>query len=192
VPPHKHQELMTAAVQRDGSAQQALLAGDRAAARAGFAEAASLYRQSWDVAPPSAYGRLVGMLKSAVLAGDGGGEAAYVRGELADADATSVTASYARALAALILDDAGEAEVWAVRMGAGGEAFERTAEAIRAIAAKDERAAGAALRAIVRDFEARAAHLTGVPIADTALVLVVLAARRGIAVAIESPVLPAL
>ena len=62
---------MTAAVERDGAAQRALLASDREAARAAFAQAAELYRESWEVAPPSAYGRLVGMVKSAVLAGGG-------------------------------------------------------------------------------------------------------------------------
>jgi hypothetical protein len=49
-----------------------------------------------------------------------------------------------------------------------------------------------ALAAIVRDFEERTEHLTGVAIADTALMLSELARRRGMAVAIESPVLPAL
>lgn len=184
---------MTAAVERDGSAQQALLAGDRAAAGAAFAEASELYRQSWEEAPPSAYGRLVGMLKSAVLAGAGDAEAAsYARAELAAADPDSVTAAYARALAALILGDDPEARAGAETMRAGGEAFQRTAEAIAALAAGDARRYESALDAIVRDFEARTEHLTGVAIADTALVLATLGARRGIVAAVESPVLPAL
>jgi hypothetical protein len=182
---------MTAAVQRDGAAQQALLSGDRAAARAGFAEAAQLYRQSWVEAPPSAYGRLVGMLKSAVLAGAAGEEARYAREALADADPDSVTAAYARALAALILGEDDVARACAARMREGGEAFARSAEAIAAIASSDPGRYGAALTAIVRDFEARTEHLTGVAIADTALVLATLAAERGMAAAVESPVLPA-
>lgn len=183
---------MTAAVERDGSAQQALLAGDAAAARVRFAEAAELYRQSWVQAPPSAYGRLVGMLKAAVLAGGGESEARYARDALADADPESVTAAYARALAALIVGDDSEAQGWAARMLGGGEAFARTAEAITGIAASDLGRYEAALTAIVRDFEARTEHLTGVAIADTALLLATLAARRGIVAAVESPVLPAL
>jgi hypothetical protein len=182
---------MTAAVERDGSAQQALLSGDAAAARVAFTEAADLYRQSWVQAPPSAYGRLVGMLKSAVLAGDGADEAAYAREALADADPESVTAAYARALSALILADDGEAEECARRMLGGGEAFARTGEAILGLATHDPGRYEAALGAIVRDFEARTEHLTGVAIADTALVLATLAARRGIVAAVESPVLPA-
>lgn len=183
---------MTAAVERDGAAQQALLSGDRAAARLAFAEAAELYRQSWVEAPPSAYGRLVGMLKAAVLAGDGASEADYARTELADADPESATAAYARALAALILDDDAEAGASAEVMLGGNEAFGRTAEAIAALAARDGDRYEAALAAIVHDFEARTEHLTGVAIADTALVLATLAARRGMAAALESPVLPAL
>ena len=76
----RHRELMGAAIQRDGLAQRSLLAGDADAARVAFAEAAALYRQSWEVAPPASYGRLVGMLKATVLAGQGEEEAAvYVR-----------------------------------------------------------------------------------------------------------------
>lgn len=183
---------MTAAVERDGAAHQALLSGDVAASRAAFAEAAQLYRQSWVEAPPSAYGRLVGMLKSAVLAGGGAEEASFARDALADADPDSATAAYARALAALILGEDGDAEAWAGRMLAGGEAFRRTGEAVAAIAARDVGRYEATLGAIVRDFEARTEHLTGVAIADTALLLATLAARRGIETTVESPVLPAL
>ena len=182
---------MTAAVERDGAGQQSLLDGRADDARAAFARAAELYRQSWEAAPASAYGRLVGMLKSAVLAGGGATEAAYAREALAEADPTSATAAYARAVAALILDEDGEAELWASRMGAGGEAFARTARAIAALAVRDGDEYASALSAIVRDFEERSDHLTGVAIADTALMLAMLADRRGMAAAIESPVLPA-
>jgi hypothetical protein len=191
VPPRKHQELLTAAIALEGDAQRALISGDVGAARTGFAQAAELYRQSWELAHATAYGRLVGMLKAAVLAGDGAAEARYARGELANAEPSSATASYARALAALILDEDDEAREWAAPMSAGGQAFDRTGEAIAALAAHDQAAYDAALTAIVRDFEQRAVHLTGVAIADTALVLAALGVRRGMAVAIESPVLPA-
>jgi hypothetical protein len=182
---------MTAAVDQDGAGQQALLDSDRDAARAAFAKAAELYRQSWEVAPPSAYGRLVGLLKSSILAGGGVEEASYVRATLGDRDPESPTASYAQALAALILGDDAGAVVWAARMGGGTDAFGRTAEAIAALAARDEAAYTVALTAIVRDFEQRPEHLTGVAIADTALMLSELGGRRGMAVAIDSPVLPA-
>lgn len=181
---------MTAAIERDGKAQEALLAGDRDRARAAFAEAADLYRQSWEHAPPTAYGRLVGMLKSAVLAGGGSDQAGYARRALGERDPSSVTASYAQALAALILGDDDEARRWAGRMGSEADAFGRTAEALVALAARDDERYAAALSAIVRDFEARSEHLTGVAIADTALMLTALGARRGMSVTIESQVLP--
>jgi len=183
---------MTAAVERDGAGQRALLDSDRGAARAAFAEAAELYRQSWEVAPASAYGRLVGLLKSSILAGGGIEAASYVRATLGDRDPESSTASYAQALAALILESDDDARVWALRMGDGTDAFGRAGQAIAALAARDEGAYSVALTAIVRDFEQRAEHLTGVAIADTALMLSELGARRGMAVTVDSPVLPAL
>jgi hypothetical protein len=183
---------MTAAVERDGAGQRALLDSDRDAARVAFAEAAELYRQSWELAPPSAYGRLVGLLKSSVLAGGGSGEASYVRATLGDRDPESLTASYAQALAALILGSDEDARAWAARMGDSTDAFGRTGQAIAALAARDQDAYAVELTAIVRDFEQRPEHLTGVAIADTALMLSELSARRGVAVSIDSPVLPAL
>jgi hypothetical protein len=183
---------MTAAVERDGEGQRALMADDRDGARSAFAAAADLYRRSWEEAPATAYGRLVGMLKSAVLSGGGVPEARYVRSALGDRDPTSPTASYAQALAALTLgsEKDEDAALWADRMSAGNEAFGRTAQAIAALAAYDCDRYAAALAAIVRDFEQRTEHLTGVAIADTALVLSTLGARRGMAAGIESPVLP--
>ena len=187
-----------AAVEREGEAHLRLLAGDGDAARTEFAAAADLYRQSWESAHARAFGRLVGMLKAAVLAGDDASEAHYARTALGDRDPESSTASYAQALAALILGEDEDARRWATRMGAvggggggaGTEAFSRTGEAVAAIASGDADAYAVALAAIVHDFEQRREHLTGVAIADTALMLEALAGRRGMRAAIESPVLP--
>lgn len=183
---------MQGAIERDGEAQRALLAGDLPAARQAFAAAADLYRRSWEDAPPQSYGRLVGMLKAAILAGEGPAQALYVREALADEDATlsSPTASYARALAALTEDDDAAAHRFSEAMRSGSEAFERTARAIAALASREQAEYAAALEQIVRDFERRTDHLTGISIADTALMLERLAARRGIASGVESPLLP--
>lgn len=187
----RHQELLTAAIERDGEAQRAMFAGDAGGARAAFLDAAELYRGSWQEAPPGSYGRLVGMLKSAVLADAGSEPARYVQAQLGDRGADSPTASYAQALAALILNDDRAAGAWGERMRSGSEAFARTADAITALAAGASEAYARAVRAIVDDFERRAEHLTGVAVADTALVLQHLAARRGLAADLTSPVLPA-
>jgi hypothetical protein len=182
---------MTAAIEREAEAQQSLLEGDREAARRAFAAAAELYRRSWGQAPPQAYGRLVGMLKAGILAGEGIAEARYVREALPDDEAAlrSPTASYARAVAALVEGQDAQARRFSEGM-TGSEAFERTARAIAAIAQDDRQAYSAALSEIVRDFEQRAAHLTGVSIADTALMLERIAAGRGLAAGVRSPVLP--
>ena len=194
MPPRKHQELLTTAIEREEQAQRQLLGGDLDSARAEFAAAAELYRQSWEAAHARAFGRIVGMLKAAVLAGGGAVEAKYARAALGDLDPESSTASYAQALAALILGEDHEAGVWAARMGAGdstgADAFVRTGEAVAAIASRDGEMYAVAVAAIVHDFEQRSEHLTGVAIADTALMLEALAARRGMALAIDSPVLP--
>lgn len=181
---------MGSAIERDGAAQRALLAGDEAAARQAFAEAADLYRRSWEVASATSYGRLIGMLKSGVLAGGGEDQARYARSQLADDGSDSAAASYARALSALILSDREGADRWSDQMRSGGEAFTRTAAAISALADGDARAYATALEQIVHDFEARAEHLTGVAIADTAAMLQQLAARRGLAAELHSAVLP--
>src|SRR3954447_25881739 len=134
----EHKRLMLEAIAREGDGHRAALAGDRAAASSAYAEAAAGYRASWEAAPPGAYGRLVGMLKAAVLAGGGAAEARYAREQIAeDAAPRSPTAAYALAVAALLEGDDEAAAAWAGAMRAGGEAFDRTGSALLAIARGD-------------------------------------------------------
>jgi hypothetical protein len=175
----EHRALQAAAVEADAHAQRCLLAGDRVAADQPLRESERLYRESWEAAPPGGYGRLVGMLKAAILRGDADAAAGYARVALADG-AESPTAAYALALACLASGDDTAAERAARQMAAGGEAFERTAAALAALARRDERAYAQALAAVIADFESRDLYLTGVRIADTALVLECLAATRGL------------
>jgi hypothetical protein len=186
----RHREIMRAAIARDGDAQRALRDGEAQAAQSAFTDAAALYRESWEAAPPGGYGRIVGMLKSAVLAGGGAEQATYALAELGDEGRDSPTASYARAIAALILGDDAAADENAGAMRSGSDAFGRAADAVAALAEHDQPAYGAAVGAIVRDFEAREEHLTGVPIADTALMLERLAEGRGMAARVNSALLP--
>jgi len=190
----EHRELMIAAIATEGEAHALLLAGDRDAARATYARAVEQYRASWALAPPKSYGRLVGLLKAAVLAGQAREAAAEVRAELdGDEDAEgSPVASYVLAVAAVTLGDDDEVAVRAARMEPRGEAFERTALALRALAARDAEGYAAALGAIEADFAAREDHLTGVAIADTAVMLELLADERGLAVRPSSPLVPAI
>jgi hypothetical protein len=188
-----HRDLMVQAIAREGEAHRAALDGDREAAAAGYADAAELYRRSWEIAPPGSYGRLLGLLKARVLCGAAQEGAAYVRGQLA-VEATgepSATAGYVLAVAALVAGDNEGAARFAGAMRGASEPHDRTADAIAALAAGDAEAYRAAVEAIVADFAARETHLTGVPIADTAAMLDAIARERGIAADLHSPLLPA-
>lgn len=189
--PGPHLDALLDALRLEAEGQRALLSGDADAGRAAMRAAAARYRDSWEAAPPASYGRLVGMLKAAVIAGGGPEEAAYARAALADAPAGSATAAYALAVAALIGGDDDGARRAAAGMRAGDAAFGRAADAIDALARADPEAYGAAIRAIVADFESRPEHLTGVAIADTALMLETIAGRRGLACGAASALLPA-
>jgi hypothetical protein len=187
-----HREEMAAALALEAEAQRLLLAGQQGRARQAFMDAAERYRRSWELAPPASFGRLVGMLKAAILGGGGEREGVYARAELAGAPAESETAAYARALVALLEGDDAAASRWARAMQGGSPAFERAADALGALAGHDRAAYTRALQAIVRDFEGRTEYLTGVAIADTALMLEALAERRGMSAGLQSPLLPAL
>lgn len=186
----RHRELMSQAIERDAEGQRALFAGDDEAAYTAFAAAADLYRESWLQAPPDSYGRLVGMLKSAVLADDSQRFAEFAAWELERAGAVSPVAAYARAITALIAGNDDGAQVQAAEMRRGSDALARTAAAVEALARRDRAGYETALAAVVQDFEQRSEHLTGVAIADTALMLERLAASRGLAAGLRSPLLP--
>ena len=188
-----HRDLMVQAIAREGEAHRAALAGDRDAAVTAYGDAVELYRRSWELAPPRSYGRLVGLLKAAVLGGAGPQGAAYVRGQLT-AEAVgdpSPTAGYALAVAALVAGDDDGAIRFARAMRGASGAHDRTAAAITALATGDDDGYRAAVEAIVADFAARDDHLTGVPIADTAAMLEAIAASRGRGAAQTGPLLPA-
>jgi hypothetical protein len=183
---------MREALELEAHAQRFALEGETKEARDAFLAASERYRASWELASPTSYGRLVGMLKAAVLGGQGEPQAAYAREQLRDAPAGSVTAAYALAICALLEDEDEAAEQHALAMREGAEPFLRAADAIAALARHDDSGYASAVRAIVGDFEARSEHLTGVAIADTALMMERLASRRGMSAHVSSPLLPAL
>ena len=182
-----HLELLGDALAAEVDGQRLLLAGE--AAPEPFARAAAAYRASWEAAPPASFGRLAGHVKAAILGGDAAPAAAYVLAEIPP-DADSPVAAYASAVALLVQGEDEAAASCAAEMTAAGDAFERTASALDALARRDDAAYASALAAIVADFERRDAHLTGVAIADTAVMLERLAAPRGMEVRPESVVLP--
>jgi hypothetical protein len=185
----EHRDLMIAAIAAEGEAHAALLAGDAEAASAAYARAVEGYRASWALAPPKRSGRRVGLLKAAVIGGGAEPAADEVRAALdGDPDAPgSPVASYVLAVAALIAGDDDAVAPLADVMEPRGGAFERTATALRALAAGDGAAYAAAAAAIADDFAAREDHLTGVAIADTAIMLELIARERGLAAELDSP-----
>ena len=188
----EHLAAMNEAIRLEGEAHRALLAGDAEGAGEPLRAAAERYRASWEAAPPGSYGRLIGMLKALVIAGDDArAAAAYVREQVPEDEGASPAAWYALAIAGLIDSDDALARRAAAGMLAGSEPFRRAADAIDALARGDGEAYAAAAAAIVADFEGRTEHLTGVPIADTALMLERLAERRSLAAHPASALLPA-
>jgi len=190
LPGGAHLDLLREAITTEGAAQRALLAGEQASALGGLRKASRLYRESWEVAPPGSYGRLIGMLKAAVIAGDARREAAYASAQLGEGD-DSPPAHYALAIAALVEGDDALARTSARGMRDGSPAFVRAAEAIAALAERDAERYAETVGEIVADFERRDEHLTGVPIADTAIMLERLADARSLASRPRSPLLPA-
>ena len=194
--------MLRSAIAADGAAFRALLEGRGDEARTHLLEAVDRYRASYETAPPRSFGRLVAALKSAILAGDAAEVAAWVRDRLADAalggdygqpdSCDSPTSCYALAIAALVEGDNAMAGRAAEGMREGDIAFGRAAEAIASLARGDQEAYRVAVTAIVRDFEGRDAHLTGVPIADTALMMEALAEPRGLAARPASALMPAI
>ena len=186
--PGPHVDEMQAAISVDGDGLRRLLDGDAAGGTARLLDAAARYRRSWELAPPRSYGRLVGMLKAAVIAGDAAEAAAYAREQVGEAD--SPPSHYVLAMAALVSGDDEGARRAATGMRAGSPAFGRAADAIEALADGDAGRYGVAVREIVEDFEGRDEHLTGVPVADTALMLERFAEARGLAAHPASALLP--
>jgi hypothetical protein len=183
-------DLMQEAIAAEADAQRAALQGDWDAARRAFGDAARSYRASWAVAPPGSYGRLIGTLKASVEAGAGEDEARDALAEVAGADDTSPPAAYVRALASALLGDDAEVARWVAVMRTGSDAFGRAADGLAAVAAGDEVALRRAVEAVVSDFVAREQHLTGVPFADTALMLELLGRRRGLEADVRGLLLP--
>ena len=135
---------------------------------------------------PQSWGRLIGALKMAILADDG--VEPIARQALAETASAgeSPSAAYARALAAVAVGDTPDVDV----MVQAGGAFAQTGEALAALAAGDGARYRRSLEAIVADFEGREEHLSGVAVADTAMVLECLADPRGIAARPSSRLIP--
>lgn len=188
----EHRRLQHEAVRTEARAQRALFAGDCATARAELAAAIELYKESYDIAPPGATGRLIGMLKASVIGTVAEAESvAYAQECLRDEEDDGPPEAYTLAMCLLIRRADDELLPCIEKMRDGSPAFGRAAAAIEALGERAPERYDECVAAIIRDFEGRRHHVTKVPIADTALMLEIFAERRQMAAHRSSPLLPA-
>jgi hypothetical protein len=148
-----------------------------------FRRSADAYRESYALAPPESWGRVVGAVKAAILAGDARDEAVWALALLGGKE--SSIARYGDALARLALgrDDARS-------LSAVPDFPPDVAAALDALGARDAAAYRAAVASVLASFESREEFLEDLPVADTVLVLEALATERGIAAELRSALLP--
>jgi hypothetical protein len=161
-------------------------------AAAWLRRAAERYRESWPDAPVGSWGRPIGAMKSRLIAEDRDGALGDARWALETGAASSESpiGRYAATLARLVLGDDADAEHLARTLQGRGDFPPSVADALFALASRDPAGYQSAVVMLLEDFEARDEFLEDVPVADTVLVLQELAAARGLAVPLSSPLLP--
>ena len=164
----------------------------RAVPRERGARAAGRYRESWDAgAPPDSWGRPIAAIKALLLAGDDATGAARWALDAGAAEETSPVGRYSATLALLVLDRDAEARVVAETLTDRDDFPRDVADALLMIAGLDRLEYAIAVEDVLDSFERRKDFLEDVPVADTVLVLQLLAARRDLAVELpESELLP--
>ena len=190
----ERQRQLTRVGNAAGGAGLALLMLGRAGEAAEwFRRAADRYRESYEDAPPGSWGRPIGAVKSRVMAGDWAGAEDDARWALDQGavEAESPIGRYAGALALLVLGRDHEARAVADSIRERPDFPRDVADALATLAAGDIVGYTLAVEAVLESFETRGEHLEDLPVADTVLVLQALAARRGLAVELSSPLLPA-
>jgi hypothetical protein len=177
----------------NGAALSLLMAGRTEEAAEWFARAADRWRESSADAPAGSWGRPIGAIKARVLAGDWEGAAADARWalEAGAAEAESPIGRYAAALALVVLERYEEARPHADAIRTRDDFPAAVGDALAFVCAEDVLGYAEAAEAVLESFETRDEYLEDIPVADTVLVLQALAARRGMAAELSSPLLPA-
>jgi hypothetical protein len=154
--------------------------------------AAARSRESWEAgAPPDAWGRPIAAIKALLLAGDDASSAARWALDAGAASAESPIGRYAGTLACLVLGDDVVAHALGVTLQDSDDFPRSVADASVALAAGDADGYRTAVAAVLASFDERLEFLEDVAVADTVLVLQVLAVPRGLAVELwASPRLP--
>jgi tetratricopeptide (TPR) repeat protein len=170
-----------------------LMDGRRDDAAEWLRRAAQRYRESWEAgAPPDSWGRPIAAMKALLLAGDDASDAARWAIEAGAAQAESPIGRYAAALAYLVLGRDVDARMVAETIVERDDFPRDVADAVLMIAGLDRMEYAVAVESLLDDFEQREDFLEGVRVADTVLVLQILAAARDMAVDLPpSDLLPA-
>jgi len=167
-----------------------LMERSEADARLWLLRAAERWRESWNYATPTSWGRPIGVIKACVLAGDD--ERARAAAEwaltLGCLDAESAIGRYAATLALLVLERWEDARHQAASIRERDDFPHDVADALATCAGDEVVGYIEAVESVVSSFETRESYLEDVPVADTALVLQALAHKRGIETALPASV----
>jgi hypothetical protein len=168
-----------------------LMLGDGDTARAWLDQAVEAYHESWAEAPPGSWGRPIACMKARLLAGEPAEDEARWALEAGAETSDSPIGRYAAALALLVLGEDERARAHADAIRTRNDFPRPVGDALATIAAgADTVGYTEAIEAVLESFETRDEYLEDVAVADTVLVLQALAAPRGLAADLSSPVLP--
>lgn len=160
-----------------------LMDGRRDDAGAWLRRAAERYRESWDAgAPPDSWGRPIAAMKALLIAGDDASEAARWALDAGAAESASPVGRYAAVLAFLVLGRDVDARMAAETLVARDDFPRDVADAVLMIAGLDRNEYAADVLSVLESFEQRSDFLENVRVADTVLVLQLLAAQREMAI----------
>jgi hypothetical protein len=175
-----------------GAGLSLLMLGRTDEAREWLRRAAARWRESWEHATPTSWGRPIGAIKAALIAGDDDGAAAFSEWavQLGAEQAESAIGRYAATLALLVLGRDAEARHLASTLRGLDDFPPAVADALALLAAHDVVGYTEAVEVVLESFETRQEYLEDVPVADTVIVLQALAARRGFAAELSSALLP--
>jgi hypothetical protein len=191
----QHGELDERSLVRKGNAAYAaglgLLMLEDPDAPEWLGRAATTWRDSWQGG--ESWGRPIGAIKATLLAGDESASEEHARWALgAGAERSeSPIGRYAAALALLVLARWADARHVADSLRDRDDFPHDVADGLAYISAHDVVGYAEAIDSVVESFEARAEYLEDARVADTALVLDLLARRRGLEIDLpESDLLP--
>jgi hypothetical protein len=160
-----------------------LMARRRDEAAEWLRRSAQRYRESWDAgAPADSWGRPIAAMKALLLAGDDATPAARWALDAGAAEAPSPIGRYAATLAHLVLGDDVQARAVGATLRDRDDFPRAVADALVTIAAADRAGYLVAVEDVLDSFETRTDFLEDVPVADTVLVLQLLAKQRDAAV----------